>query len=267
MPTKSVSYGTLATSNSSSIRVNADFNGGMIASSSSSTQRNRTDDATLVPSRQSYSSSADDHEPGHEQTLVHDTNAVSYDGDHDDREPWQILKRRQGKASVTSGVSNLANTIIGSGALAFPSAFASMGLIPGIFSCAFSGMTSAFGLYLLSRCARQVGRPMHYKCITVEGRASPGKDLEESESIPSTARVVEVIQNPGHESYLNEQEASFNSVALLTFGQGWATRCFDAAIAIKCFGVSISYLIIVKVCFYVLDSVKLAHLSANLDRP
>jgi amino acid permease len=42
-------------------------------------------------------------------------------------------------------------------------------------------------------------------------------------------------------------EASFNTVALLTFGQGWATRCFDLAIAIKCFGVSVSYLIIVKV--------------------
>jgi hypothetical protein len=165
----------------------------------------------------------------------------------DDREPWQINKRRQGKASVTSGVSNLANTIIGSGALAFPSAFASMGLIPGIFSCAFSGMTSAFGLYLLSRCARQVGRPIHYKSITVEGRNPHGKDMANRESLPPSMADVEHEANPGHDSHLNEQEASFNSVALLTFGQGWATRCFDAAIAIKCFGVSISYLIIVKV--------------------
>ncbi|KAI5454982.1 hypothetical protein NCC49_002258 [Naganishia albida] len=183
-----------------------------------------------------------------------DTLVVSLDGpngtferDHDDdREPWQITKRRQGKASVTSGVSNLANTIIGSGALAFPSAFASMGLIPGVFSCAFSGMTSAFGLYLLSRCARQVGRPSHYKTITVEGRDPHGKDVDETSPLPPSMADIEHEANPGHDSHLNEQEASFNSVALLTFGQGWATRCFDAAIAIKCFGVSISYLIIVK---------------------
>ncbi|KAH8079910.1 transmembrane amino acid transporter protein-domain-containing protein, partial [Filobasidium floriforme] len=107
----------------------------------------------------------------------------------------------QGKATIASCVSNLANTIIGSGALAFPSVFASMGLIPAFFSCIFAGACSAFGLYLLSLCARQ-----------------------------------------GYE----KPEASFNQIARLTFGEGWATRCFDAAIAIKCFGVSVSYLIIVK---------------------
>lgn len=255
MPTKSVSYGTLAPSNSSSIRVDAGLNKGMTASSSSSTQHSRRDDDTLVASRHSYSSSTDNLDAGREETLVLDGNAVLYERDHDDdREPWQISRRRQGKASVTSGVSNLANTIIGSGALAFPSAFASMGLIPGIFSCAFSGMTSAFGLYLLSRCARQVGRPMHYKSISVEGRDPHGKDFttSTSTSMPPTLEDIVEHSNPGHDSHLTEQEASFNSVALLTFGQGWAIRCFDAAIAIKCFGVSISYLIIVKVCFRIL---------------
>jgi hypothetical protein len=94
-----------------------------------------------------------------------------------------------GHASILSSVSNLANTIIGAGALAFPSAFASMGLIPGIISCAFSGCTSLFGLYLLSRCATMVGR------------------------------------RPGEEG----KKASFNEVAKLTFGRGWATRLFDVS--------------------------------------
>ncbi|KAL1412061.1 hypothetical protein Q8F55_003058 [Vanrija albida] len=118
-------------------------------------------------------------------------------------------KRRQAHApgaSVLSSFSNLANTIIGSGALAFPAAFASMGMIPGIVSCLVSATTAAFGLWLLSRCATLVG------------------------------------VRPGDEG----RKASFNEVARLAFGKGWVTRVFDLAIAIKCFGVSVSYLIICK---------------------
>ncbi|KAK8845389.1 hypothetical protein IAR55_006102 [Kwoniella newhampshirensis] len=116
------------------------------------------------------------------------------------------LPTKDGHASVTSSVTNLTNTIVGAGALAFPSAFASMGIIPGVISCAFSAVTAMFGLYLLSRCASVVGT------------------------------------RPGEEG----RKASFNEVARLTFGKGWATRAFDLAIAIKCFGVSVSYLIICK---------------------
>ncbi|WWC67093.1 uncharacterized protein I206_101000 [Kwoniella pini CBS 10737] len=120
----------------------------------------------------------------------------------------------EGHASITSSVVNLTNTAVGAGALAFPSAFASMGLIPGILSCAGSAGTAIFGLYCLSRCAAVVGT------------------------------------RPGDEG----RKASFNELARLTFGKGWATKLFDLAIAIKCFGVSVSYLIICKtllpqVCF------------------
>ena len=128
-----------------------------------------------------------------------------------------------GRASVLSSVTNLANTVIGAGALAFPSAFAAMGLIPGIVSCVCSGCMTAFGLYLLSRCATQVGK------------------------------------GPGEQG----RKSSFNELARLAFGKSWATRLFDVsgedkwwytvrltdvqlAIAIKCFGVSTSYLIICK---------------------
>lgn len=90
-------------------------------------------------------------------------------------------------ATILSSFSNLANTIIGSGALAFPAAFASMGMIPGIISCLFSASTAIFGLWLLSRCATLVGK------------------------------------NPGDEG----RKASFNEVARLAFGKGWVMRLFD----------------------------------------
>lgn len=168
----------------------------------------------IVSAQISRTSSMNSFEGGEGDTLVFPSA-----GDGEEREEWEMHKR-QGEATVVSSVSNLANTIIGSGALAFPSAFASMGLIPGMISCAFSGLTAAFGLYLLSRCATQVGRPR----------------------IPSSSTEGDQTTKESHHPI----EASFNTVALLTFGQGWATRCFDAAIAIKCFGVSVSYLIIVK---------------------
>jgi len=105
---------------------------------------------------------------------------------------------RVGQATLTSSVSNLANTIIGSGMLTFPRAFASAGIIPGVLTCLFSGTVGAFGLYLLSACARKAPH----------------------------------------------RRASFFAIASLTFPR--AAVFFDAAIAIKCFGVSISYLIILK---------------------
>ncbi|KAH9940826.1 vacuolar amino acid transporter 5 [Epithele typhae] len=106
--------------------------------------------------------------------------------------------KREGRATLTSSTSNLANTIIGSGMLTFPLAMASAGIIPGIITCVFSGGMAAFGLYLLSLCA---------------------------------------VKAP-------HRRASFFAVAELTFPK--AAVFFDAAIAIKCFGVSISYLIIIK---------------------
>lgn len=113
-----------------------------------------------------------------------------------ERAPRPSLERRRSRlethqpgASVLSSVSNLANTIIGSGALAFPAAFASMGMVSGIVSCLFSASTATFGLWLLSRCALLVG------------------------------------QRPGDEGRM----ASFNEVARLAFGKGWVMRLFDVS--------------------------------------
>ncbi|CAO1616641.1 unnamed protein product [Parajaminaea phylloscopi] len=101
-----------------------------------------------------------------------------------------------GQASLTSSIANLTNTIIGTGMVALPGAFVYTGWLLGTLLVAFCGITGAFGLYLLTRCANKLG-----------GRRQ-----------------------------------SFFTVALQTIPKG--ARWFDLAIALKCYGVSISYLII-----------------------
>ncbi|ORZ05612.1 transmembrane amino acid transporter protein-domain-containing protein [Absidia repens] len=100
-------------------------------------------------------------------------------------------------ATPFSCAINLANTILGTGMLAMPSAMASVGLLPGIFVILFSAMASGAGLYFLSCCARHT-----------DGR-----------------------------------NASFFAISKLTWPK--MAVIFDLAIAIKCFGVAISYLIII----------------------
>lgn len=104
----------------------------------------------------------------------------------------------KGLATLTSSIGNLTNTIIGSGMLTLPLALASAGIIPGALTCMFSGVTTAFGLYFLSRAAAKAPH----------------------------------------------RRSSFFAVAELTYPK--AALFFDAAIAIKCFGVSVSYLMIIK---------------------
>ncbi|GAA5849174.1 hypothetical protein JCM8547_006470 [Rhodosporidiobolus lusitaniae] len=109
----------------------------------------------------------------------------------------QQVAGREGGATLTSCVANLANTIIGTGSLAMAHAFAGEGLIPGVIMVAVCGSAAAMGLYLLTRCAAMA---------------------------PHRA-------------------ASFSSLSRLTYPS--LARLFDFAVALKCFGVSISYLIVI----------------------
>ncbi|KAI0903414.1 transmembrane amino acid transporter [Ustulina deusta] len=102
-----------------------------------------------------------------------------------------------GSASMFSSVTNLLNTILGAGTLAMPSALSHFGMVLGVLVIIWSGFTSAFGLYLQSRCAR----------------------------------------------YLDRGSSSFFALSQLTYPN--AAVIFDAAIAIKCFGVGVSYMIII----------------------
>lgn len=98
---------------------------------------------------------------------------------------------------MISSVINLLNTIVGAGTLAMPSALSHMGIMLGTAVIIWSGLASALGLYLQSRCAR----------------------------------------------YLDRGQSSFFALSQLTYPN--AAVFFDAAIAIKCFGVGVSYLIII----------------------
>ncbi|RYC56560.1 hypothetical protein CHU98_g9650 [Xylaria longipes] len=103
----------------------------------------------------------------------------------------------RGSASMFSSVTNLLNTILGAGTLAMPSALSHFGMVLGAIVILWSGFTSAFGLYLQSRCAR----------------------------------------------YLDRGSSSFFALSQMTYPN--AAVIFDAAIAIKCFGVGVSYMIII----------------------
>lgn len=100
-------------------------------------------------------------------------------------------------ATIPSSMINILNTILGSGMLAMPNAFASLGVLLGALAVLVFGTFSALGLYLLTLCGKQV----------------PGRN------------------------------ASFNSVSKITYPH--AAIAFDLAIAIKCFGVACSYLVII----------------------
>lgn len=108
----------------------------------------------------------------------------------------EIEDRINPSGTILSSSINIANTILGSGMLAMPSALAATGLAGGIGMIAIAGCLSALGLFLLGRMAAQVGR-----------------------------------------------KASFNTCASITYP--FAAVYFDLAVAVKCFGVSISYLVIV----------------------
>ncbi|KAL1997193.1 hypothetical protein VTN49DRAFT_7340 [Thermomyces lanuginosus] len=117
--------------------------------------------------------------------------------------PFRPRRRRgkrdifQGEATWLSSVINLLNTIIGAGVLAMPLAISHMGILLGVITVLWSGVTAGFGLYLQARCAQ----------------------------------------------YLDRGAASFFALSQITYPN--AAVIFDAAIAIKCFGVGVSYLIII----------------------
>ncbi|KAL6857812.1 hypothetical protein ACO1O0_005255 [Amphichorda felina] len=102
-----------------------------------------------------------------------------------------------GQASMLSSIVNLLNTIVGAGTLAMPSVLSHTGIMLGVILILWSGMCSAFGLYLQSKCAR----------------------------------------------YLDRGTSSFFALSQITYPN--AAVLFDLAIAVKCFGVGVSYMIII----------------------
>jgi amino acid permease len=73
-----------------------------------------------------------------------------------------LLARKQGKASITSSVLNLANTIMGTGILALPYALSESGIVLGVIFLFFSTAFGMLSLFLLSEAARATGRPASF---------------------------------------------------------------------------------------------------------
>lgn len=99
--------------------------------------------------------------------------------------------------STSSSVINLVNTIIGAGLLVMPYAFATDGVLPGIFIVVVSGVLSGLGLYFQGLTSKFV---------------APGK-------------------------------ANFFTVCSITYPR--LSVIFDVAIFVQCFGVGMSYLVLI----------------------
>lgn len=70
------------------------------------------------------------------------------------------------EATSLSSYINLTNTIVGSGMLGLPYAFANTGWVLGSILISLSGMASIFSLHLLSICASKVPRPASFYSVT-----------------------------------------------------------------------------------------------------
>lgn len=143
------------------------------------------------------------------ESPMHGHGALSSDSSHgtfESREPSEVGRESMeasllgyaGESTSVRCFCNLANTIVGSGMLALPHAFAASGYLLGTVFLIVFGLAAAFGLHLLACCAMEIGLPCTFRKVTSE--AMPGD--------------------------------GFN-------------MAIDAIIALKCFGVACSYLIVV----------------------
>eukprot|EP00835_Amoeboradix_gromovi_P007004 NODE_985_length_2539_cov_0.269262.p1 type:complete len:317 gc:universal NODE_985_length_2539_cov_0.269262:841-1791(+) len=123
----------------------------------------------------------------------------------------QIHQSSAGEATIFSSIINICNTILGSGMLLMPFAFAKVGWGVAIFLVILSASASALGMWLLTR----VG-----------------------------VLYDKLLSNPdANFNGLNNLPPSFFSLAAITYPP--LARFFDIAIGIKCLGVSVSYLIVI----------------------
>jgi len=136
---------------------------------------------------------------------LHGSTSVDSTGDGDRNESSQSKSSRaisssllykKGESSIASCIINLSNTILGSGMLGLPYAYAQTGHVLGTLLMIFAASSSSFALHFLSECALK-------------------------DKLPS----------------------SFYSVATKALPK--FTIVIDGAVAIKCFGVATSYLIVI----------------------
>jgi amino acid permease len=82
-----------------------------------------------------------------------------------DEEVGENDPNKDGSATFTSCVINLANTIIGAGMLGLPGAMAGTGYVFGVILMTLGALFSAHGLMLLSKAAQQAGLPSSFYSV------------------------------------------------------------------------------------------------------
>jgi amino acid permease len=120
--------------------------------------------------------------------------------------------------SVISSITNLSNTILGTGMLAMPFAVASLGLLEGIILILLAAGIHAFN----------ISRYVSYTTDTSQVASNTGLVLLSRSA-----------------AFLHTRKASFYAIAMSEPAWPGAAIAMDLAVAIKCWGVSISYLIVV----------------------
>ena len=89
--------------------------------------------------------------------------SVSSNNDDDDADLTDVKSRKM--STISSGVVNLANTIVGAGMLGLPGAFGGTGWLSGIILIVVSAIFSAHGLVLLSKSAIITGKPASFYSV------------------------------------------------------------------------------------------------------
>lgn len=117
------------------------------------------------------------------------------------------------RGTVLSGYFSLTNTLLGSSVLGLPYAFSQTGWLVGSILLLVCAASSAFALHTLSLCAMRLNK----------------QEKDQADESDKPQKIV---------------GATFYSVAKASLPQ--YTLIIDIAIALKCFGVSISYLIVVS---------------------
>jgi amino acid permease len=169
----------------------------------------------LIPLRQSSPTPSQDQESGRYSPLRNNSSALA--------------PIYQGQGTLLSSTFSIANTLLGSSILGLAYAFSHTGWFLGTFLMVVCASSSAFALHSLACCA------LRFNALATEKNASSfsaASNKRESDFAEHPIPVVATV--PG---------SSFYSIAKLSLPR--FTVLIDVAIASKCFGVAVSYLIVV----------------------
>eukprot|EP01135_Chromosphaera_perkinsii_P000953 Nk52_evm51s153 gene=Nk52_evmTU51s153 len=163
---------------------------------------------------------------------------------------------RGGRASTSSSVFNLSNSILGAGILALPYAMKLCGLVLGVLLLGMCTWGASFGLKLLVECAERVeeeeqAKEQREESGGIEREGSRGhllcsQEEEEEEGATSSEQVRIPVGISSTSS--SSTSSSFSSCSYFTVASALVPQArflIDGAVAFKCLGVATSYLVVI----------------------